>query len=322
MPLGLDSAADDEQTAELGERWASHLLVLTPPPTPTPNPIDNGRHWPGLRRFLLEQRMRERDGVLRVKRSMQDTVWAFVEAFSKVVGTATDADDRVMRHVNNLARSAESCDPNALRAEVLSAAKAIRDDIQVRKQHQMEMTTALASRVSELTEELCVAKREASLDALTQAANRRAFDEHIARICELCSVFGRPACLVCVDVDHFKRVNDTWGHAAGDKVLRALSDCMHRQFLRRTDFLARTGGEEFAALLFETDQENARAPVDRMLRAVREMVFTSGSEEWSVTVSAGVAQHLRGEDVAAWIERADQAMYAAKRAGRNRAVFA
>jgi diguanylate cyclase (GGDEF)-like protein/hemerythrin-like metal-binding protein len=120
------------------------------------------------------------------------------------------------------------------------------------------------------------------------------------------------------DLDHFKRVNDTFGHGAGDAVLVGLVQCV-RQHLRASDALIRWGGEEFLVMVPATRLEGAMALAEKMRAAVAGIDFPGIGQ---VTMSLGVAQYAPGESLSRWIERADQALYAAKASGRNRAQAA
>ena len=164
-------------------------------------------------------------------------------------------------------------------------------------------------------------------DALTGVANRRYFDEVAPREADRASRLHDPVSLVALDIDHFKRVNDTHGHAAGDAVLAAVARAI-RDAAREIDVVARLGGEEFAVLLPSTDAGGARAAADRIRLAIEQLVVRAEGTVLRVTVSAGVAE-LAGaseagntEGVDRLLARADAALYAAKRRGRNCVVLA
>ncbi len=151
-------------------------------------------------------------------------------------------------------------------------------------------------------------------DPLTGVANRRDFyeraDEEMARARR----YGRELGFIMLDIDHFKRVNDTWGHAAGDRVLIDLCVSVD-PILREEDVFARMGGEEFAVLLPDTDLDGAYTLAER----IREKIMADGSGDIDYTLSAGVAK-LMPDDVSSKrpLQRADAALYEAKRDGRNR----
>lgn len=131
----------------------------------------------------------------------------------------------------------------------------------------------------------------------------------------------RPLCAALIDLDHFKRVNDSFGHAAGDGVLRALANTL-RSRLRGSDFAGRMGGEEFLVVLEDCSDTDALALLDRMRRDFAAVGFEASGALWHCTFSAGVALLQRGEPGSTLLERADQALYTAKSEGRNRCLLA
>lgn len=155
-------------------------------------------------------------------------------------------------------------------------------------------------------------------DMLTGLYNLRHFRERLdAEIAEA-QRQGTPLSLLFLDLDHFKAVNDTYGHAAGDKVLQALALSVAKS-LRRNELFARTGGEEFAVLLPHADGKEAHALAHRIMDTIRTMkIEVDDGTTLSVTASLGVAQWRADEPARALVARADAAMYAAKKAGRNR----
>jgi len=167
-----------------------------------------------------------------------------------------------------------------------------------------------------LEEEL---RRAATTDALTGLANRQHL-LHLARE-ELGRVhrYHHPLSLLMLDVDHFKRINDTHGHAMGDEVLRALADTC-RANLRETDHLGRTGGEEFIAVLPETDSAGARQLGERLVAAVAALEPPRRPVDQPVTISVGVITLRPEEELDTAMQRVDDRMYAAKAAGRNTMV--
>ncbi|WP_242346262.1 diguanylate cyclase [Anaeromyxobacter terrae] len=154
-------------------------------------------------------------------------------------------------------------------------------------------------------------------DPLTGLANRRAFEEALAGAVARAVRDGAALALAALDVDHFKRVNDAHGHAAGDAVLAAVA-ARATEALRAGDLLARIGGEEFAALLPGATLAAAAEVAERIRARISAAPVEAGAERVAVTVSAGVAALAPGEDGATLLARADERLYAAKRAGRDR----
>ncbi len=183
--------------------------------------------------------------------------------------------------------------------------------------------SASAARIDKLRKTLSEAKREATTDGLTGLSNRRAFDTRLRRI--LAEATGdssdlKPLSLLLMDVDHFKRFNDLHGHRVGDLVLRLVARLLAENVKGR-DMVARFGGEEFAVLLVGADL-NAAASVARQIGgaiSTKKLATRGGGQGYAyVTVSIGVAQMRIGESSGALIDRADRALYEAKRTGRNR----
>jgi diguanylate cyclase (GGDEF)-like protein len=158
-----------------------------------------------------------------------------------------------------------------------------------------------------------------TFDGLTQVYNKRYFHEALEREVSRSRRYQRDLSLILFDIDHFKQKNDTFGHLAGDTVLRDLAGAV-RSRIRREDLLARVGGEEFAVLLPEVSKEHAREAAEKIRRVVEATTFKFEGTVIPTTVSLGVAA-LEGEDtVDSLYKRADEALYQAKQGGRNRVV--
>ncbi|MCP1197840.1 diguanylate cyclase [Notoacmeibacter sp. MSK16QG-6] len=159
----------------------------------------------------------------------------------------------------------------------------------------------------------------AHVDSLTGISNRRAFDTAFTEALSRHIRTGVPASLLALDLDHFKHVNDTWGHAAGDEVLRAITKVMIDN-ARPTDRVFRMGGEEFCVLVSETSAEEAMHLAERLRSAIEKTTVRFDAEQIRVTVSIGIAELTRSADREGMLIAADQALYKAKSEGRNRIV--
>ncbi len=158
-------------------------------------------------------------------------------------------------------------------------------------------------------------------DALTGALTRRGLFAEVEREFLRAGRYDRPSTLVVIDVDHFRTINDRYGHAAGDAVLVSIANiCMSN--MRKSDTFGRIGGEEFALLLPETEAEEAREAAERIRQAVQSTIVQVGGAEVRATVSMGVAPRpANSEGVATWFSEADIALYEAKSFGRNRVTL-
>jgi two-component system cell cycle response regulator len=174
-------------------------------------------------------------------------------------------------------------------------------------------------RIAALVEE---SQRLATVDSLTALMNRRAFTAAAEREVSRSQRYGYPLCLLLLDVDHFKVINDTRGHPAGDLVLAAMGPLLARE-TRRTDLSGRWGGEEFVVALTASDLAGGLLVAERIRAAVAAMVVKDPRGDLiPVTISIGLATYQNGDQLDTLIDRADRAMYAAKSSGRNRVVSA
>lgn len=168
-------------------------------------------------------------------------------------------------------------------------------------------------------------EQRAQIDGLTGLWNRVYFDQRLHEVLSGCRRYGGPVSLVMVDIDHFKRVNDTFGHPFGDRVLERVAEVL-RSGVRPSDVPCRYGGEEFAIILPETDEAGGAELAERLRARIAESRWHSQNPSFVVTASFGVGSSSGGEDVSMAADQivleADAALYRAKRAGRNRVCVA
>ncbi len=178
--------------------------------------------------------------------------------------------------------------------------------------------------VAKLREHLEQVRRDAMTDALTNLANRKAFDDELERRCEEAAASGEPLTLAVLDVDHFKRFNDTWGHQTGDQVLRYVASVLSR-VAAPPRVAARYGGEEFAVILPGATSAGAEALMEAVRHEIGSRMLkrrSTNEELGAVTISIGVAHWKTGETPACLLGRADAALYTSKRGGRNQVTVA
>lgn len=201
---------------------------------------------------------------------------------------------------------------------MLAATRAMED-----RNRELEEKLNVSSRqIGALKDELDEMTRAALTDALTGIANRKLFDVEFERAAAECDAESQAMCLLVIDIDFFKRFNDTFGHAVGDQVLKLLALTL-RESIKGRDTAARYGGEEFVILLPETDLDSAARLAEVIrgnIRKKRIINRSTGQDMGEITVSIGVGLHVPGEPLEPLFNRADAALYQAKETGRNRVV--
>lgn len=278
------------------------------------------RDWGGLRRFVQQQRKAEHEFVVRSLGQLRAAVYEFARALSGGIGEDRGSDEKLGEKLTRLDEALAKNDVGAVRGHAREMSELVRATIEQRRSRQRKQLEQLAQHVKALRKELDDARREASLDPLTRLYNRSALDVHLAQLAELQLLTGSTPALLMVDIDHFKRVNDQYGHQSGDKALCAIADDLVRHFVRREDFVARYGGEEFSVVVPDSSLQGVKQRAEAARLAISRRQLEIGGARLSLTVSIGLAAMRENESCASWIARADRALYEAKRQGRNRLV--
>lgn len=268
---------------------------------------------------------RERQGALRAEREKaREALKTLINRMLSELGELGSQTGRFHESVGRYADVIEKADSLESLAGVVRemveetrTVQALVQQTQSRLQEEHARASELSSRVNELEGELRRLSSEVSTDQLTQIANRRgllqAFDAERSRV-EREDV---PLAVGLLDIDNFKRLNDELGHSAGDEALRSLAAVVSKS-LRPSDMVARYGGEEFVVLLPATPVDEGQQILTRLQRSLSGGLFMHEQKQIFVTFSAGVTAYRMGESIEAALERADQALYEAKRTGKNR----
>ena len=181
----------------------------------------------------------------------------------------------------------------------------------------MKKIQAMEEETETLRNQVREERRQAFTDALTGLPNRFAYEERLEQEYERWKRYGSPLSIVIVDVDRFKRINDTYGHQAGDKALRIIARELSLA-TRKTDFIGRYGGEEIVILMPETTAEAAMNAAEKLRQRIENCGFHFREKKVTITVSCGLSEYREGDTPESAFERADQALYEAKKRGRNR----
>lgn len=254
----------------------------------------------------------------RALRERENSLRALIEVLRSVQELSTDVDNRnlemaeVRRHVDDIQTTGEL---EIIRQEILGQIKTILDS----NQKLEEDLTFARCRMEEQAEELDRTRREAHTDALSGVANRKAFDDKLKLLFGYHRRDGIAFALMLADLDRFKWINDSYGHQAGDRVISQLGRLLS-EMVREGDFVARFGGDEFAVLLPHCDADTAMKVADRIRVGATKVNF-GVAEQTAVTVSVGVALSRHGDTAESLFRRADEALYASKKGGRNQVHY-
>lgn len=309
------------QLAQATRDWAGHLLLRIPPPTQPEGSAVAERDWNGVRHFFHNQRQSEQQYVIKAIDDLRHVIWAFIQSLGHAAIEDGALEARTQSQIQRLRATLEKSSVEEIKKETLGVVNELNGLITLRKQQQESRNAELRTQLDSLGSRLQEAERDRGTDPLTQLANRRTFDGELARAATVFHAVGQTSSLLAIDIDYFKQVNDEHGHPVGDRVLQAFAETMVLSFPRKIDTVARIGGEEFAVILRDTGVESARRLGLRFLDKVRTQSIPVPKGSLTLTASIGVAVPLPGEVPAGWLERADAALYAAKRAGRDRLVI-
>lgn len=275
-----------------------------------------------FRQFYSGYRLDESAYLQKTFEDFRSIIWDFVDQLAEDI-CQEQKDDQDVRQ--NLEQLKEAVETNSI-AELKNSSRRFIDSY-VEKQFKKDKRRnnrmkSIRQNLNAVKKQLGEANNAIRVDHLTQAFNRKTFDEYSEQHWKLFQASQQPVSLMLVDIDHFKKINDTYGHDIGDFVLKELVQTLKGLFKREADLLARIGGEEFAILLPDYKLEHAQAKAEEVLQKVRGEAYVHEHHKISFTVSIGIAQLSEGESREGWIKRADLALYNSKNTGRNRATTA
>ena len=248
-------------------------------------------------------------------RDLGDAVQARVRGITDSVATAQNLDGLKRSVQQNLDAILDHVEQHRVKEELRNAQSEAQMRDMTERLSDMEVESA------KLREHIQEQRVQAFTDALTGIPNRLAYQERILQEFARWKRFNTPLVLLVWDVDHFKDINDQYGHKAGDKVLKVIAETLNKQ-IRKTDFLARYGGEEFVLMMTGTTHPVILDVANKLRQAIETCGFHFRGEDVSITISCGIAEFRRDDSIESVFERADLALYRAKHEGRNRCVLA
>ncbi|MFN9068080.1 MAG: GGDEF domain-containing protein, partial [Bdellovibrionales bacterium] len=271
-----------------------------------------------IRQFYTTHRVEEYGFVQKTLEEFKTIIWDFADQLGEDLTQEKVEESNLKNQLDELREAVES---NAIE----NLKKKSRTFIDTYIQYQAKKNDRRSKRMGTMTKTLSTMKKQLSqaqkdlkVDHLSQAYNRRSFDEQLRKYQQLYNLSKGSVSLLICDIDFFKKINDSYGHDIGDHVIKECVRFLKESFSRDQDFVARIGGEEFAVILPDYDSESARLKVEQCLQRVSKEKLIHGKLEIQFTLSAGVAQLEADESFDQWLKRADLALYQSKNSGRNR----
>ncbi|MDP2827246.1 MAG: diguanylate cyclase [Sulfuricellaceae bacterium] len=258
------------------------------------------------------------------KLTIKSMVSSFISRMSEMSASTGEYHNKIERYAEEISQTEDIDKLNAILGGLMKDTRGMQLDM-MRSRDELELAQKQVkeaeSKIQQLETELDHASELVHKDHLTGVLNRRGMDEAFERELSRADRLKLPLCVSILDIDHFKRLNDTYGHEIGDEALVHLVKVV-KDALRPSDVIARFGGEEFVIILPEASLDEASKVMMRVQRNLTKNFFMHGNQKLLITFSAGVALRTEGETPEFIIARADKALYQAKESGRNRVVAA
>jgi len=280
----------------------------------------------------VERRMKDviykqsalKKSLLDARDQIKQMLASFIDRLADLSESTGDYHDKIERCADQISKAHDIADLSAVLEEVMRETRLIQLNAQRSRDELMQMrgkVGAAEREIERLQDELANASQMVRHDPLTGVLNRKGMDDALDTEVGRARRHHGKLCLALLDIDNFKKLNDTLGHAAGDAALVHLAKVVH-EAIRPEDTLARYGGEEFVVILPDTALESAVGAMVRVQRELTKHFFLHNNDKVLITFSCGVAELGADEEAMAAIQRADGAMYLAKRAGKNRVLAA
>jgi diguanylate cyclase len=275
-----------------------------------------------FRQFFGGYRIDECAYIQKTIEEFRTIIYDFVDQLGEDVCVDQADNSEIRIHLEQLKEAVESNSIELLKNQSRKFIDCYIEKQFTKEKRSAQMMKGIRKTLHAVKKQLDVANDTLKIDHLTHAYNRRSFDEFCAQQRKLYQIDQAPITMMLVDIDYFKRINDTFGHQVGDYVLKELVSTLKSLFINDHAFIARIGGEEFAIVLPEWDADKAMKRAQEILAKIKGEIFVIEEHKIGFTVSIGISQLTPTEDVGSWIKRADTALYRSKNNGRDRATLA
>ncbi len=275
-----------------------------------------------IRQFYSSYRISEFTYMQKTFEDFKNIIWQFADQLGDDLKFEQAREAQLKIKLDSLREAVESNSIESLKTQSKDFINSYVDMQNKKVERRTKQVHNMKKNLDTVKKQLTEANEEARLDHLTKAHNRRSFDEQLKRLIKLYDLSGQQMTMLSLDIDHFKKINDTYGHDIGDFILKEFVKIVKTVFHRDADFVARVGGEEFAVIIPDYTTEAAAQKAETLMSAIRKEVFVQDKMEIRFTISIGIAQRGPQESAEAWIKRSDQALYQSKNTGRNKATIA
>jgi diguanylate cyclase len=275
-----------------------------------------------IRQFFSSYRIDEYSYIQNTFDDFKRIVWDFADQLSEDLQFESNKEKQMGTHLKDLKEAVEA---NSIELLRLKSREFINSYVEYQHQkNEMRNKRVMSAKknLETIKKQLLVANDNLNKDHLTGANNRKAFDEYVNKLVQMNSINKASLCVIALDIDHFKKINDVYGHDVGDFVIKECVRILKSVFFKEEEMVSRVGGEEFIVVLPHHSIEQAISRAEALQAIVRNEAFVIGDHAIKFTVSMGIAQKFESEDVSDWLKRADTALYNSKNSGRNKYTLA
>ena len=271
-----------------------------------------------IRQFFASYRVDEYTYVQKTFEEFKQIIWDFADQLGEDMKQEKKIDNDVANSLSALQEAVEANSIEELKNRSREFIDFYTSVLTQKEERRSERMGSLQKNLYSVKKQLIEANETLNTDHLTGAHNRRSYDDQVKKMMSLKNLSGTHCTMILLDIDHFKKVNDTYGHDVGDYVISQCVRLLKEVFTRDEDFIARIGGEEFIVLLPSYRSEHAEKKAQLALEHIAHQVYVHQEHQIKFTVSMGIAELDADDTAESWYKRADQALYTSKQGGRNR----
>jgi diguanylate cyclase (GGDEF)-like protein len=275
-----------------------------------------------IRLFFSSYRVDESTYIQNTFDDFKRIVWDLADQLSEDIREDSAKDEALSTHLQDLKEAVEANSLETLRKKSREFINLYVEHQNAKNESRKKRLTSVKKNLDTVKKQLLEANSSLNLDHMTGAHNRKSFDDAVKKYVQLNSMNPMQVSLIIMDIDFFKKINDTYGHDIGDFVLKECVRILKSVFHKDAEMVARIGGEEFVVILPNHAIEHALVRAEEVQKRIRSEVFVHGESVVRFTVSMGIAQLLDGENASDWVKRSDTALYKSKNSGRNQYTVA